>query len=118
MLMPETALVPATGASIKQNVWLVVLNVAISEPVGTWPSDQFKELFQLLGGPIGAAQVLMVAGRQRSSRASSRGRKNERPFRNEERRLPRLLPRSLLALDMLTSCAGNWFLSRSQDCQG
>src|SRR5258708_4778736 len=106
MLIPETTLIPATGASIKQNVWLVLLNVAISEPVGTWPSDQFNELFQLLGGPIGAAQVLMVAGTQRSSRTSSRGRKNQRLFCNKQRSLVRLPPRYFLALNMVTSCAG------------
>jgi hypothetical protein len=35
MLMPETVLVPAAGASIEQKVWLVLLKVAISEEVGT-----------------------------------------------------------------------------------
>src|SRR6266851_2664907 len=104
MLMPETVSVPAAGASIKQKVWLALLNLAISVSSGTWPNDQLAGLFQLLGGPAGAAQMLAVAGRQRSSRISSRGRNGARGFWKEKRCC--FTVRNFLALDIETSCCG------------
>src|SRR2546421_5214449 len=112
MLMPE-AVFPLTVKSMTQTAALELLKVAISVLLGTRACDQLAALFQLPNMPA-ATQVLTVAGTQRSSRASSRGRKNERFFWYKQRCLPRFLPRVFLALNIATSCAAIWFLSWSQ----
>jgi hypothetical protein len=79
MLMPEHVLVPIAGASIKHSAPLDPLKTATSVLSGTCPKDQLAALFQLPMAP-GATQTFTFEGTQRSSKASSRGRIDQRLF--------------------------------------
>src|SRR5260370_41591092 len=98
MLMPETF----AATSMMQVAWLVLVKIATSELVGTWPADQLSRSLQTPSCPP-ACQTFGVESRQRSSRTSSRGRKRGRGFRKEKPEC--FLVRDFLALNMVTSGA-------------